>query len=444
MKISIPVGATMIIDRLYENGFHAYVVGGCIRDALMNKEPDDWDITTDALPEQVKMVFKDAKVIETGISHGTVTVILNGEHYEVTTYRVDGKYTDHRHPDTVDFSRRLEDDLARRDFTINAIAYNYRDGLIDPYNGSNDINAKVIRAVGKAEKRFEEDGLRILRGLRFASRLGFEIDEETSRAMKECMNYLNFVAGERKYTEICKLLLGKNVLDVLLGYPDIIATAIPEIKKSINFDQCNHHHIYDVWEHTAHSVAEAPCDKITRLAMLLHDSGKPYCMSVDTNGTGHFYGHAKHSVELARSFFSRSGEATEIRQRVSRLIEYHDSTVMNDEKIIKRWLGKLGEDDLLRLIDVKIADCMAQAPQYHNRLNELTCLADKIREVISQKPCFLRGHLAINGKDLIGLGINGVQIGVVLDKLLNAVIEEKCRNDRKELLELAISFIDMQ
>lgn len=442
MKISLPIGAEMIIDRLYDNGYCAYVVGGCVRDILMDKIPDDWDITTNALPEQVKNIFTDAKVIETGIAHGTLTVIINSEHYEVTTFRCDGNYTDHRHPDNVEFAKSIENDLARRDFTINAMAYNHHEGLIDLYGGIEDITNRKIRAVGEANKRFEEDGLRILRGIRFSSCLDFEIEQKTAEAMIACKEYLNYVAGERKYVELCKMLMGKNVLNVLLRHAKIISVAVPEIANCIGFNQQNPHHIYNVWEHTAYSVASAPYDKITRLAMLLHDSGKPNCFTVDSEGIGHFYGHAKYSVQHAHNFFSRSGETKEIRHRVSKLIEYHDSTIVNDTKSIKRWLARLGEEDLLRLIWVKKADCMAQSPKYHIRINDLEQLIDVIHEVINQKPCFSRMQLAIDGHDVMDLGAKGTGIGQVLDMLVDAVIEEKCSNNKDELIALAADFID--
>ncbi|MBR2472906.1 MAG: HD domain-containing protein [Clostridia bacterium] len=444
MNILMPSGAETIINRLYEYGYEAYAVGGCVRDALMGKAPDDWDITTNAEPQQVKDIFTDAKVIETGIAHGTVTVILNSEHYEVTTFRCDGKYSDHRHPDKVEFAKNLKEDLARRDFTINAMAYNHKVGIIDLHGGFTDLKHKIIRAVGVAEKRFEEDGLRILRGLRFASCLGFEIDDNTALAMKKCKSYLCYVAGERKYVELCKLLSGQNVLSVLLEYAYIIAEAVPEINSCIGFDQKNEHHIYDVWEHTVRAVAVAPKDKITRLALLLHDSGKPSCFSIDDNGVGHFYGHTKYSIEICNSFFSKSGEANEVRQRVKRLIEYHDSVISSDARSIKRWLGRLGEEDIFRLIDIKKADCLAQAPKHHDRVDKLEELRATIKEVLEEKPCFTRAKLAVNGRDIMDLGVNGHMVGKVLDYLLDSVIEEKCVNTRDELLKRAEYFIDME
>ncbi len=443
MNFSMPSVPERIINRLYEHGFEAYAVGGCVRDALMGKTPDDWDITTNAEPYQVKDIFADAKVIETGIAHGTVTVILNNEHYEVTTFRCDGEYSDHRHPDKVEFAKSLKEDLARRDFTVNAMAYNHKEGLIDLYGGACDLNNKLIRAVGKAEKRFEEDGLRILRGLRFASCLGFEIDENTALAMDNCKGYLHYVAGERKYVEICKLLSGQNALSVMLKHPHIIAEVVPEIKACIGFDQQNEHHIYDVWEHTARAVAVAPKDKITRLALFLHDAGKPSCFSIDENGVGHFYGHAKRSIELCKTFFSKSGEASEIRQRVEKIVEYHDSEILLDAKSIKRWLRRMGEEDIFRLVDVKRADCLAQAPKHRDRIDKLEKLRSMIGEILEQKPCFTRAQLAVNGRDIMNLGVSGVKVGEVLDYLLDLVIDEKCVNGKDELLKRAEYFIDM-
>ena len=437
MDINIPNGALSVLNRFAQNGCSAYIVGGCVRDAVMGRECNDWDITTSALPWQTKDIFSDKKVIETGISHGTVTVIADNEPYEITTFRADGEYSDHRHADEVIFSDSIEDDLSRRDFTVNAMAYNPNSGFIDLFGGIDDINSKIIRAVGDAKKRFEEDALRILRGLRFAAQLGFEIETCTKRAMFECKHLIVHLSAERIYQEICRLIQGQHALDVMLEYGEIIAEAVPEIASSIGFDQKNKHHIYNVWDHTAYSVANSPFDPVCRLVMFLHDCGKPDTFTVDESRTGHFYGHSKVSAAKAEVFFERSGAGNDIKNRVCKLIYLHDSDIFGGERSIRRWLGKLGEPDLRRLIDIKRADNLSQAPQYRGRLMELESIKEKVDRIVAQKSCVNKSMLDINGNDIMALGYQGVQIGYVLDELLDAVIESRCNNTKDELIRYA-------
>ena len=439
MNINIPDGALFILNKLAQHDCRAYIVGGCVRDAIMGRACNDWDITTSALPQQTKDIFADKKVIETGIAHGTVTVIVDGEHYETTTFRADGEYTDHRHPDEVCFSRNIDDDLSRRDFTINAMAYSPQNGLVDLFGGVSDISSKIIRAVGDPHKRFEEDALRILRGLRFAAQLGFKIEPDTRRAMFECRGLISCLSGERIYQEICKLIMGKYALDVLLEYGDIIAAAVPEIASSIGFDQKNKHHIYTVWDHTAYSVSNSPDDLICRLLMLLHDCGKPDTFTTDSSGTGHFYGHAKISAAKAEGFFDRSGAGNSVKNRVCKLIYLHYSDIFCGERSIRRWLGKLGQEDLLRLVDIKTADNMSQAPEYRGRINDLQIIRQKIGDIIAQKPCVEKSKLAVNGNDIMALGFCGAEIGHLLDELLDAVIESRCANTKDELISYALN-----
>jgi len=441
MNVKFPSGAGFIIDRLKEHGYDAYFVGGCVRDALMGRECCDWDITTSAHPDRVCEIFASYKVIRTGIVHGTVTVMIDGQGYEVTTFRADGEYKDHRHPDSVIYAGRVEDDLSRRDFTVNSMAYNEQTGTVDLFGGQSDIDNKLIRAVGDPCKRFEEDALRILRGLRFASQLGFDIEPGTADAMRKCRGLIRCVSGERIYQEICKLIMGDNALKVMLEYADIIAVAVPEIAPAVGFDQRNKHHIYTVWDHTAYAVANSPKDLICRLVMLLHDSAKPDTFTVDAKGTGHFYGHAVLSAQKAERFFERSGERSSIRNRVCRLIHLHDSDLFSGERSIKRWLSKLGEDDLLRLIDIKKADSSAQAPEYRNRLSELEKTRTKVNDIIGQKPCVTKSMLAVNGNEIMAVGASGEQIGRVLDLLMDAVIDNRCENTKNALLNYADTLI---
>lgn len=435
MRISIPYGASFIIDRLAQHGFSAYLVGGCVRDAVMGREVNDWDITTSALPEQICEIFADLKVIKTGLAHGTVTVMLDGEGYEVTTFRSDGEYTDHRHPDRVTFASDIVDDLSRRDFTVNAMAYNPQSGLVDRFGGIADIEDKIIRAVGDPKLRFEEDALRILRGLRFASQLGFDIDPNTKKAMHDTKDLLKFVSGERIYEEICKLIMGDNAQKVLLDFADVISVAVPEIGLSVGFDQRNKHHIYNVWEHTVHAISNCPKDLICRLVMLLHDSGKPDTFSVDVEGTGHFYGHAKVSAKKAENFFERSGAGNNIKELCCSLINLHDSDLFSGERSIRRWLGKLGLDNLLRLIDIKRADNLAQAPEYMDRLEKLASTRSKVLDVAASQPCVSKSMLAVDGNHIKALGYTGREIGIVLDELLDAVIDGRCENTEDALLK---------
>lgn len=434
MNINIPNGAQKIIDRLKQNGYASYLVGGCVRDALMSRKINDWDITTAAHPKTVCEIFSDMRVVESGITHGTVTVIINSEQFEVTTFRADGDYLDHRHPDKVLFTSIIEDDLARRDFTINAMAYNSCCGLIDIYGGTQDIENKTIKAVGDAKKRFTEDALRILRGLRFASQLGFNIDENTKNAMFDCKNMLMHISGERIFEELSKLIMGDYAKNVLSDYAAVITCAIPAISESIGFDQRNKHHIYDVWEHTLYALSNTPPDLICKWAVFLHDLGKPSSFSLDDNGTGHFYGHALRSSQIASDFFENCGVSNTFKNRVCRLISLHDSDVFNSDKSIKRWLGKLGEEDLLRLIKIKKADNMAQAPQYRGRIKDLELVINRISDIVNQKPCVDKAGLAVNGNDIIACGFVGKQIGIVLDELLDAVIDSRCDNTKHALI----------
>lgn len=431
----ISENAIYAISLLNKAGYEAYLVGGCVRDMLMGINPHDYDITTSAAPSEMKEVFKDFRTIETGIKHGTLTVIIGDESLEITTYRIDGEYKDNRHPESVTFSRNLKDDLLRRDFTINALAYNKNDGVVDLFDGRNDIKNKTIRAVGDAEKRFTEDALRILRAIRFSSTLGFEIEKETKRAMIKCAPLLHNIAKERINVEIEKFLLGKNVKNALLENYEVLSELISELKKMYKFDQKNKWHIYDLLEHTAVAIESAPEIPHLRLAMLLHDTGKVHSFSIDENGVGHFYGHGEKSAEIAKEYLSKYKYDNFTKDEVYNLVKLHDLYTEEDRVLVKKRLQRIGKERFLDLLKIQRADNMAQNPALVNlsHIDEL----ERLSLEISSEQCFSLASLEINGTDLISLGFRGRKIGSALNILLNEVIEEKLQNNKQELLKRA-------
>lgn len=437
--MEISQGAKIALELLHKAGYEAYLVGGCVRDLIMKISAHDYDITTNATPEEMKKVFFGYTTIETGIKHGTITFLYNKEPIEITTYRIEGKYKDNRHPETVEFTTKLENDLSRRDFTMNALVYNENEGIIDLFGGQKDIANKTIRAIGVAENRFKEDALRILRAMRFSSQLGFEIEEETKKAMVKCAPLLHNISAERISQELNKLLIGKNVKNVILDCYEILGELLPEIKKMHGFDQCNKYHIYNVLEHTAISVESIDPVAHLRLAMLLHDTGKVYTFTRDENGTGHFYGHNKVSSEIAMDFLNRYKYDNFTKERVVQLVKIHDTPIEMDRIFIKKRLNRLGKDAFFDLLKVKRADNLAQNPKYFwlDKLNEMENIA---REIVEENE-FTLSSLKIDGNDLITLGIKGKKIGEVLNLLLNEVIEEKIPNERKALLKRATKLI---
>jgi len=452
VDIKIPIEVIYIIDTLTANGYESFAVGGCVRDAILGKEPEDWDICTSALPEQTAACFGDCHIIETGLKHGTITVVKDHKHFEVTTYRIDGVYSDNRRPDSVEFVGDLKDDLSRRDFTINAMAYNHNRGLVDYFGGVSDIKNKMIRCVGCADRRFQEDSLRIMRALRFASALGFLIDEETSEALYRNKELLSNVASERIAVELNKLLVGDNVKEILLSYYYIIEKIIPEIKDMIGFEQNNPHHVFDVWEHTVESITMIPADSVLRLTMLLHDIGKPQCYTeadivghfrgkphcyTEANIIGHFHGHQQVSSDMARDILKRLKYSNAIIDAVKKLVLYHDAEIQPETKYIKRWLNKLGEEMFRQLILVKRADAMAQSETFRGeKLKALDEIVTVLEDVLEQQLCFSLKDLAINGRDLIDAGIpEGADVGKCLNRLLEMVIEDVVDNNKKDLLE---------
>ncbi len=439
----IPVSreVRLLTDKLRENGREAFLVGGCIRDALLRKAPKDYDVATDAVPEEVIRIFAGSRVIRTGIAHGTVTVIIDNIPVEVTTYRIEGEYRDNRRPAHVAFTDSILHDLSRRDFTINAMAYSEQDGLKDPFGGQADLEAGIIRAVGEPGRRFSEDALRILRALRLASELGFTIEPDTAEAMDRYRGNLRSIAAERVAAELMRMLCGEHILEVLLRYREILAVVLPELRPAFDFDQKNPHHCFDVYRHLAEVASRVPPVPQLRLAGLLHDIGKPGCFSVDDEGTGHFYGHSAAGCEIAKAVTERLRLDMKTRKTVADLVYRHDLIVETTEKAVKHMMNRYSPEFFLLLLDIKRADVLGQHPDYWYRLiilDELRRLYDAIME---EKSCFAVRDLKIDGNDLLRAGVpEGPEIGRILGGCLNAVIGGKVANAHEALLEYAIMY----
>ncbi len=435
--VKLSKNAKEILLSLENAGYEAYVVGGCVRDAILGKESNDYDITTNALPSEVKNVFFDKRVIETGIKHGTVTVLMNGEAFEITTYRSDGEYTDARHPDSVSFSSSLTEDLKRRDFTINAIVCNSSGEVFDFFDGIGDIERKVIRAIGEAKKRFSEDALRILRAIRFSATLGFDIEEKTNDAMIYTKCGLAKISKERIANEINHALCARNIKNVLLRNVEIFAEIFPEIKKMYKFDQHTKHHIYDLLEHTAYVISNTPSVVYLRLAALLHDMGKVYTMSVDDDGMGHFFGHVEKSVGIAEKYLNEYKYDNFTKDRVLRLVKYHDLRFKTDRVSIKRYLNEFGVDFFFDLVTLQIADKKSQNPTLET--SKIYVEAEKIaKDIILKGECFSLDALDIKGTDLVSVGFYGSEIGTILRALLDDVISGNVENQKSLLLKAAL------
>ena len=434
--VRLPVQAEKAIELLNSAGYEAFAVGGIVRNSIMNLELSDIDITTNALPHQTKEVFSGFTVIETGIKHGTVTVLVDNVPLEITTYRTEKNYSDNRHPDQVEFSTSLKDDCARRDFTMNAVCYNHQSGIMDFYGGVKDISNGIIRCVGDANLRFKEDALRILRAVRFASVLGFEIEEKTKQAIFENKDLLKNISAERIYEELNKLLCGKNVKKILLKYTDVLGAVIPEILPLKNFDQHNYHHIYDVLTHTAVAVENCPPVPQLRLATLLHDFGKPESFSMDEKGVGHFYGHGDVSFEISKNILTRLKVSNDDFNLITHLVKYHDVAIEPTEKAVKRALNKHGEETLRLLLLLKRADNAGQNTALFNRKEEYDQLENVINKVLESSQCFSLKQLAINGNDLIAMGIPpSVEMGRILNSLLDMVINGEIPNEKAVLMD---------
>lgn len=434
--MEIPAYVRSILETLNAAGREAWCVGGCVRDTLLGRRPEDWDVTTGALPEETLALF-GRRAIPTGLRHGTVTVRSEGCRVEVTTYRIDGDYHDRRRPDSVTFTRSLEEDLARRDFTVNAMAMGLSGEIRDPFGGQADLLAGVLRCVGDPDRRFGEDALRILRGLRFAAVLGFSVDPAAGESIRRNRALLREIAVERIQVEMSKLLCGRCGAEVLRGYPEVFGVFWPELLPMVGFDQRNPHHIYDVWEHTLHAVEAVPGEAALRYAALLHDIGKPRCFHLDEAGVGHFYGHGAISRELADRMLRRLKCSTEFRETVVRLVDWHDREIPRTDKSIRRALRILGEADLRRLIALKRADNLAQAPAYRDRQRELDKAEEILERLLAEGACFSLRQLAVDGRDMMRLGLTGPAIGQTLNALLDAVVNGETPNEREALLTAA-------
>ena len=435
IRITLPPSVSFAIERLESAGFEAYAVGGCVRDSLLGREPNDWDITTSARPEQTAACFSDKRTIETGIQHGTLTVLVDGEPLEITTYRRDGDYVDNRHPVSVTFSSHLEDDLSRRDFTVNAMAYHPERGIVDPFGGQDDLAHAVIACVGDPSTRFHEDGLRILRAIRFASVLGFSIDPHTAEEIHACRSLLSNIASERIRVELVKLICGKGAVEILREYRDVLAEFIPEMAACFDFDQNCRYHCYDVYEHTLHAIeVEETRDPVTRLAILLHDIGKPLCYTEDAEG-GHFKGHGPIGVELSRRILHRLRFDNATIDAVVRLVDYHDRAFPAEERSVKRLMQKLPDEDILRLMEVQRCDRVAHAAPYNIPSPTLEEIPRIMRRLRAEGACLSLKTLAVNGQDLIALGMRpGPALGTILSALLDDVVEGRLPNEREALL----------
>ncbi len=432
----MPDEVRFILNRLYANGYDGYMVGGCVRDLLMSKKPSDYDLCTDAPPNEVKRIFSGFPVIETGLRHGTLTLLMTHGKYEITTFRTEGGYSDNRRPDDVHFVTDIREDLRRRDFTVNAMAYSERDGLIDPFGGIEDIKNRLIRAVGEPSERFREDGLRIMRALRFASTLNFEIEKNTSNSLIINAHLLQNISPERLNGELSRLILGDGAVKILLKYREVIAQFMPELVHMFDFCQHNRYHIYDVYEHSVRALGYAPRDEVVRLAMLLHDIGKPSCFEKDEQGVGHFYGHEKGSAAIADIILRRLRYKNATIENVCELILHHQSPPTVGKKSVKRSLLKLGEEQFYRLLEVKAADVSAQSEFcIAERLAMIEDLRAVATQIIKSESCPTLAELAINGDDLISLGYaEGREIGSILSALHEQVINENLPNERGALL----------
>jgi tRNA nucleotidyltransferase (CCA-adding enzyme) len=430
---TLPPHISTILSRLEDRGFAAYLVGGCIRDSLRGITPHDWDIATSAQPDEVRTVFAGEKFYDIGLAHGTIALSTVEGIVELTTFRTEGDYKDRRHPSEVNFVDTIEEDLARRDFTMNALAYNPSRGYIDPFNGRFAIQEEIISAVGDPDTRLEEDALRIMRALRFSATLGFTIDPALAESLHKNRELLRAIAVERVIRELLQLLCGNAALPVLLAYPDVLSVVLPEIHDTIGHDQRSPYHCFDIWEHTARSIAESKNDPLVRLTLLLHDLGKPATFFTDEQGRGHFYGHDKVGEQIARDRLKALRFDTKTIDQVALAIRYHQ--VAFKPETMRKWLSRLGEPLVRLLIEVKRGDIAAHVPSVvSSSLASLDVAEKTVDELIAQEACFSLKDLALDGKDLKALGIEeGPKIGRVLNALLDAVVEDELDNTPEAL-----------
>lgn len=435
MTMDMPKNVDTAINLLQSAGFEAYAVGGCVRDSLLGKTPNDWDITTSAKPENMKSVFADFHCIDTGIKHGTVTVVIDGEPLEITTFRLDGEYEDNRHPKSVTFTSNLGADLGRRDFTVNAMAYSKMTGTVDLFGGQNDLKNKIIRCVGDPDRRFNEDALRILRALRFASTLDFEIEEKTAQSLLKNRALLGNISEERISKELLKLVCGKGAKRILTDFAPVLFEILPELQPMYKNSHDNPHHCYDIYEHTLIAVESIDPEPTLRFAMLLHDCGKPAVKKFDENGVAHFYGHQRISAEISAQILARLKVSNKFRDEILFLVSNHDRWELyeNTEKM-PRYLSKFGLDGVLNLLKVMRADVLAQSPEYRYRLDQIADAEETAKNLAAQKPCLSLSELQINGRTLMDIGIpQGRKLGAVLAQLLDEVIDGVTKNTQEAL-----------
>ena len=436
MHIYLPDKVKKIMETIVSGGYEAYAVGGCVRDSILGRVPDDWDITTSASPQEVKNLFRHT--IDTGIRHGTVTVMMEREGFEVTTYRIDGEYEDSRHPKEVTFTSNLTEDLKRRDFTINAMAYNERDGLVDAFGGMEDMGNRLIRCVGDPKERFEEDALRMMRAVRFSAQLGYKIEEKTKTAIKEMAENLKNISAERIQSELVKLLTSPHPDYLRICYDTGITRVIlPEFDRCMETKQENPHHCYTVGEHILHSLNGVKADKALRLAMLFHDIGKPETKFTDEKGIDHFHGHAQAGEEISRRVMRRLRFDNATREKTARLVLYHDYAVEASARSVRRAVNKIGEDIFPCLFDVKKADIGAQSGYCREeKLEALEEIRKIYEKILENRQCMSLRTLAVTGRDLIDAGMEpGKEIGRMLEGLLQIVLENPEENTREKLLE---------
>lgn len=436
MQLILPEEVRKIIGVLEERGYEAYAVGGCVRDSLLGREPDDWDITTSAKPEEIKALFR--RTVDTGLQHGTVTVLMGHNGYEVTTYRLDGEYEDGRHPKAVAFTDNLVEDLKRRDFTINAMAYSESGGLVDVFDGIGDLRRGIIRCVGDARERFKEDALRILRAVRFCAQLGFSMEAQTMEAVRELSANLRLVSAERIQVELVKLLISPHPGYLRQAWElGVTGVILPELDLAMKTPQNNPHHIWSVGEHTLKALEEVRADKVLRLAILLHDLGKPLVRTTDENGIDHFYGHPQEGAALAGDILKRLKFDNDTLRKVVSLVKYHGTRPRPSEKNVRKHVNQVGKALYPQLLEVQRADAMAKNPKTREkRLRQLEQIQEIYRGILERKECLSLKDLAVKGGDLIQDGMEpGKEIGRVLNLLLEHVLEEPAHNTKEYLIE---------
>ena len=431
--MKLPDHILACLDRLEAAGFVAYVVGGCVRDACLGLTPHDYDICTSALPEETEAVFSGQRLVLAGKKHGTVGVVLEGGVVEITTFRTEGCYRDNRHPEWVAFVSDIEKDLARRDFTVNAMAYSPSRGFTDPFGGREDLKCRILRAVGDPNLRFGEDSLRILRGVRFAVRFGLTLDPETGAAMNSLAHLMDNLARERVFDELCRLLPLVTAPD-LLRFSGVLCQVIPELAPLVGYDQKNAHHIHDLYTHTALVAARCPADLSLRWAALLHDIGKPDTMTIGGDGQAHYHGHAARSAEMADAILRRLKAPTALREQAVVLIEKHMTLPLPEKKYLRRHLGKLGPETMDRLLTLQEADTLATGTAHDAELTLFSQVRALLSGIQEENACLSLRDLALNGHDLMALGYRGREIGQALNRLLELVLEEQCENTREALL----------